>query len=210
VAETRGAARAGVAFTIGTPRGWHRLPVDDPTWAGAVAETLAAARGFGESHTQRLRESLERAQQRAARQNRPERVRLVYLGHPEQPFVRAWAFLELYPAHAQSAADFAMAMERPVTEATVVVRDREVAEESLAGHPAVVVHEVATVRGPQAPDLRPPVLQHRFVATIFVPGDLAVQLQISTPDLTAFADLPAVGRAMADSIRVGDLAGAGR
>jgi hypothetical protein len=188
---------AGVPFTIGVPQGWHRLEQGDPGWAAALAGSVADARGFDAEQRERLRALLAGVQEQAARQNRQERVRLVHLGRPEQPAVRAWAFLELYPSRGLDAESFAAAMAEPPVETATRVRDRKVTRESLAGLPAVVVHDLLTVVG-----RHPVTLQHRVVATLFAPGELAVQLQLSTPDLTAFADLPAVARAMADSIRL--------
>lgn len=203
------AVAPAVTFTLGTPKGWYRLPQAGVAlgsdWADSLTERLTAERGFDARQSSRLRGSLGRALERAARQGRPERVRLVYLGFPELPVVRAWAQLSLLPGHGETPESFAAALAGAsaapgAAVGTVRVRGREVTRETLAGQPAVVVHELVTVPGRQ-----PEAVQHRFVATLFVPGAFTVQLQLSTPDLTAFADLPAVGRAIADTVRLGDV-----
>lgn len=215
---------AGIPFSLGVPKGWFRMPEPSDASGGArwVDETVVAvstARGFEGAEAERLRRSLTAALVRAAAQQRPGRVRLVYLGWPELPVVRAWAALELYAAPGQTPQAHAAALTAAETRA-------EVALTTLAGGlPAVTLHDfpvapavpprdsvVASsdpVAAPSAAesgrrDPGPRALQHRFVAALFLPGERILQLQISTPDLTAFADLPAVGRAMADSIVLGD------
>jgi hypothetical protein len=222
MAEPGAGAPQGLPFTLGVPRGWYRMPeppVPAPgagapasaawaeEWVGGVAHAVSAAQGFTAEEDARLRATLAGAAARAAAQHRPGRVRLVYLGSPEVPRVRAWASLELYAGGGQTAEAFAAALLAPADgDGGVDVRDREVVPTQLAGLPAVTVHDlVAAPRASDAPRATAPAraVQHRFVATLFAPGDRILQLQISTPDLTAFADLPAVGRVIADSIVIG-------
>jgi len=71
-------------------------------------------------------------------------------------------------------------------------------EVELAGHPAIVVHDI----GAYTFDLNGAVIAERYVGTVFPDaGSTVVQLEILAEDLEAFDDIVAVGNAVLDGLR---------
>ena len=72
---------------------------------------------------------------------------------------------------------------------------------TLAGHPAVVVHEVAAYNF----DEDGPVISERYVGTVFPDtSNTVVQLEILAEDLESFADIVATGNAVLGGLRFAD------
>jgi hypothetical protein len=216
-----------VGFSLALPEGWYELGAAADAAARASADTDADA----DPAPSRLAAELARAVAQAARQNRPGRVRYVYVGG-SVPTVQAWAHLELAArdgatpegllARLQSdAAGSAAARAAGATtvgaatagdasvDATAATEVRPWRRESgaalLAGLPAVVVDDLLEV-----PSSVGPRLHRRILVTLFPDADAAgtaetagavVQFQLSTPDLTAFDDALTVALGLVESLR---------
>ncbi len=199
-----------VRFSLGLPAGWVELPM-------AAGDTAAAAGAAGGLAATEVAEKLTRLAELARRQNRPGRRHYVYLGVGETPSVRAWAHLELVAREGATVETvLARAAEPaggPAGAGSVGAGDgvrpwrREAAAGVIAERPAAVVDDLLEV--PSADGSR---LHRRILITLFPADDrsadalalgdeLVVQLQLSTPDLTAFDDPRAVAIAMAETLR---------
>jgi hypothetical protein len=71
-------------------------------------------------------------------------------------------------------------------------------EETLGGHPAIVLHEVGAYNFEE----NGAVISERYVGTVFPDaGDTAIQLEILAEDIAAFADIVATGNAILEGLR---------
>lgn len=169
------------------PGQWMRIPdrvVDDAHWAQVTAATAPEV-----VRTAVISDLLRVAA--ASRDPRhPARTAFVRIDGPTGPGDRVTAYLtvDVLPvgdaAHERYLAAIRAAHAEPRPSAAVGQR---VLDSTLAGHPAVIVHDHLAV--PSAEGMAP-ALQERAVAAVF-PADAGalVEFQITTPDLAMFPDI---------------------
>ncbi|SDY54393.1 hypothetical protein [Herbiconiux ginsengi] len=209
-AASAGASASAVATTADTAAAPADATgsSDAPNAANGTVATRAA--------TPELAAELNSALEQAARQQRPGRLRYVYLGVTGTASVHAWAHLELTARDGATPQGVLARLQADAPERTSATdggsttdwRDpaaggvrpwrREVAEAVLAGMPAVVVDDLLEV--PSAAGAR---LHRRILVTLFPDDpDAVVQFQLSTPDLTAFDDALAAAVDLVGSLRL--------
>lgn len=190
-------------FEIQMPPGWHPMPAPGSTAAATWPADTAIAAGFTGRDGLLAVQSLASALEVAASQDRPKRLRWVFLGVPPKPMVQAWAFVDVVPrldADAVASADAYEAGARHAagTTSATQVWHREISRRIVGAQPAVMIHDLLTIPAPEVQRV-----QHRAVLSIFPPEQILVSLTLSSPQLAALPDIESTALAMAEGIRIG-------
>jgi len=185
-------------FSIDLPNEWHALPpVGDLLDAGWVHRWLAP-RHFADAERTSLTLELPSVARFIRSQFALDQVWFAMLEPSGRGGVRALISLVAYDSHGLTAPVAHKRLDdSAASEVDVDILTRQSVQDTLAGFPAVIVHDLIMLA-----DDAGPALSERYVGMVFPEfAPITVQLEIQAPDLGAFDDVVAAANDVLDGLR---------